>query len=499
MENRLSEPTMVFKRPVTPILEIVFNDGTKSVRTINSECVIVGRSKQADVSVEDDKLSRNHFMVVRSEGKFEIKDLNSANGLIVNGKKTRQAVLTGNDRIKAGATTFHFVLSRDDLRKDEALRADNSIKENLFERKYSPKKGLFGKKVMLTALSVSLLVFAVTLFALGLEKEAQVAPSIKKEKTIQSVANVEKELDSAKLSAADKMQALNLFRIAEHHFNLKNWELAKKTMESYYSLVPNSMLASAFIAVCDEALSKAVTVEDKIDEIQKETDKRELVAKLIRDGNTELNKGNFDISNGIFLKVISLDEYNQDAYNGLMAIDKEIARIQKEQEAQQLAQPVPEGIAYARQMNAFFNKGDYTRSFEIAVRIATMGKGRAGSAPFAEAINTQMKIKSITDKKFGNMISEAGLLARANASDEAIKVYKKVLAQFPYSDGAKNGLASILKQRHEQAKELYATALVERSYPQESKSAEKLRTVLTLVPSSDEYYQKAKVALQKRS
>ena len=110
MENRLSEPTMVFKRPVTPILEIVFNDGTKNVRTINTECVIVGRSKQADVSVEDDKLSRNHFMVVKSEGKFEIKDLNSANGLIVNGKKTRQAVLTGNDRIKAGETTFHLSL-----------------------------------------------------------------------------------------------------------------------------------------------------------------------------------------------------------------------------------------------------------------------------------------------------------------------------------------------------------------------------------------------------
>ena len=270
-------------------------------------------------------------------------------------------------------------------------------------------------------------------------------------------------------------------------------------MESYYGLVPNSALASAFIAVCDEALSKAVTIDDKIDEIQKETDKRELIAKLVRDGNYELNKGNLDEANSIFLKIINLDEYNQEAYNGLTAIDKEIARMNKEQEVKQMVQPVPEGVAYAYQMDKLFNAGNYTKSFEIAVRLATMGKEKVGERPFAQAINTQMKIKAITNKMFGNMVNEAGLLVRANASDEAIAIYKKVLAKFPYQEGAKNGLTKIMNQRHEQAKELYARALIERSYPQESKSAEKLRTVLTLVPASDEYYQKAKIELQKKS
>ncbi len=499
MEKRLADSTLVFKRPVTPILEIVLSDGTKSVRTISTECVIVGRSKQADVSIDDDKLSRNHFMVVNLEGRFEIKDLGSSNGLLINGKRTRHAVLTGNDSIKAGATVFRFVLCRDDLRKDEVLMGDHSFTPGMFEKKYAPKKGLFGKKALLSALSASLLVFAVTLGVLGLEKEAKVAPSIKKEKSFQSIANVEKEIDAAGLSAEDKLKALNYFRIAEHHFNLKNWDLAKKTMETYYALITNSMLAPAFIAVCDEAMSKVATIDDKIDEIQKDVDKRELIAKLIRQGNYELNKDNFDEANSIFLKVISLDEYNQEAYDGLIAIDKALAKIQKEQEEQQLVEPVAEGKAYATQMETLFKKGNYTKSFEIAVRIATMGKEKAGEEPFSKAINTQMKIKGLMNKKFSRPVSEAGLLAKANASDEAIKLYKKVLAQFPYHDGAKAGLATIMKQRHEQAKLLYASALVERSYPQESKSNEKLRTILTLVPSTDEYYQKARVALQKKS
>lgn len=499
MEKRLSDSTLVFKRPVTPILEVILSDGTKAVRTISAECVIVGRSKQADVSVDDDKLSRNHFMVVKSEGKFEIKDLGSSNGLVVNGKKTRHAVLTGNDSIKAGATLFRFVLCRDDLRKDEMLISDNSFKVGMFEKKYSPKKGLFGRKALLTSLSAGLLVFAITLGVLGLEKEARVAPSIKKDRNIQSIANVEKEIDSTKLSADERLKALNYFRIAEHHFNLKNWELAKKTMETYYSMVPNSALAPAFIAVCDEIMSRVATVDDKIDEIQKETDKRELIAKLLREGTYELNKDNFDGANSIFLKVIALDEYNQEAYDGLIAIDKELARIQKEKEGQQFAEPAHAGEAYAQQMEFLFKKGNYPKSFEIAVRIATMGKEKAGEGPFAKAINTQMKIKAITNKMFANTISEAGMLAKANAGDEAIKLYKKVLSMFPYHDGAKAGLMAIMRQRHEQAKLLYATALVERSYPQESKAAERLRTILTLVPSTDEYYQKARIALQKKS
>ena len=499
MEKRLSDSTLVFKRPVTPILEIVSSDGAKTVRTLNAECIVVGRSKQTDVPVEDDKLSRNHFMVVKTDGKYEIKDLNSANGLVVNGKKTKQMILTGNDKIKAGATTFHFVLSRDDLRKDEMLRADSSLKENMFEKKYSPRKGLFGRKVLLTSLSASLLVFAIALTIIGIEKEAIVAPSIKKETSIQSIANVQKEVDATTLSAEDKLKAMNYFRIAEHHFNLKNWELAKKTMETYYALVPNSALAPAFIAVCDEAMSKVASVDDKIDEIQKETEKRELISKLVRQGNQELDSGNFDEANSIFLKVISIDEYNQDAYNGLIAVDKEIARIQKELAEQQLVAPVPQGEAFARQMATAMSKRDYTKAYELAVSIATMGKEKAGDEPFAKAIQTQATIKTITNRMYGNMVSEAGLLAKANATDEAIKKYKTVLAMFPYHDGAKAGLARIMKSRHEEAKELYARALIDNSYPHSSKASEKLRTILTLVPSSDEYYQKAKRELAKNS
>ena len=70
---------------------------------------------------------------------------------------------------------------------------------------------------------------------------------------------------------------------------------------------------------------------------------------------------------------------------------------------------------------------------------------------------------------------------------------------FPYQDAAKAGLLSMTQKRHEQAKALYARALVDESYNQDSQSAEKLRTILTLVPSTDQYFQKAKKALQKNS
>ncbi|MEI6092485.1 MAG: FHA domain-containing protein, partial [bacterium] len=115
MENRIIESTFISRKPLSPILEIVTSgNGNKIQKNILSDCVIVGRSDQADISIEDDKLSRNHFMLVKSGDKYEIKDLNSSNGIIVNGKKVKQSILTGSDTIIAGGTMFNFLLTRRD-------------------------------------------------------------------------------------------------------------------------------------------------------------------------------------------------------------------------------------------------------------------------------------------------------------------------------------------------------------------------------------------------
>jgi pSer/pThr/pTyr-binding forkhead associated (FHA) protein len=67
-----------------------------------------GRDPQADVPIEDDRVSRLHFTIVPRDGKFFLQDNNSTNGTWVNGVRIAETELKPNDRIRAGQTIFVF-------------------------------------------------------------------------------------------------------------------------------------------------------------------------------------------------------------------------------------------------------------------------------------------------------------------------------------------------------------------------------------------------------
>ncbi len=65
--------------------------------------IIVGRSGNCDVSIEDNRMSRQHFAIAENNGMFTIEDLHTTNGTWVNGRKiSGQSPLSPGDRIQAG-------------------------------------------------------------------------------------------------------------------------------------------------------------------------------------------------------------------------------------------------------------------------------------------------------------------------------------------------------------------------------------------------------------
>jgi pSer/pThr/pTyr-binding forkhead associated (FHA) protein len=86
------------------------SDGSKAEATgIDQEPVVVGRSAQAKVSVEDQGVSRRHFLVLREGEDYVIKDLSSRNGTWINGRRVFAGKLRHNDCILAGHTRFLFL------------------------------------------------------------------------------------------------------------------------------------------------------------------------------------------------------------------------------------------------------------------------------------------------------------------------------------------------------------------------------------------------------
>ena len=69
----------------------------------------VGRADNADTRIEDNEMSRQHFLISPNSGGYVIQDQNSQNGTLINGRRVSETMLKPNDNIRAGQTRFVFV------------------------------------------------------------------------------------------------------------------------------------------------------------------------------------------------------------------------------------------------------------------------------------------------------------------------------------------------------------------------------------------------------
>jgi len=75
---------------------------------ISNKIDIIGRGSSATVFLDDDGVSRNHAEVFMMSGCVEVIDLNSRNGIFVNGTKTRKSFLNDGDKVSIGSVDLVF-------------------------------------------------------------------------------------------------------------------------------------------------------------------------------------------------------------------------------------------------------------------------------------------------------------------------------------------------------------------------------------------------------
>ena len=70
--------------------------------------VVLGRSKDSDIQVEDANVSRRHAELRREGATWWLVDLGSTNGTELNGKRVQRSKLDDGDTITLGATELVF-------------------------------------------------------------------------------------------------------------------------------------------------------------------------------------------------------------------------------------------------------------------------------------------------------------------------------------------------------------------------------------------------------
>lgn len=85
-------------------------DRGKAVTVTTGQQIVAGRDKSADLQLSDTMASRKHFLIASKGSIFGLKDLGSANGTLVNGRKAEGAhKLQAGDSIQVGETLLSWL------------------------------------------------------------------------------------------------------------------------------------------------------------------------------------------------------------------------------------------------------------------------------------------------------------------------------------------------------------------------------------------------------
>lgn len=68
--------------------------------------VVLGRAPEANISINDNRISRKHISIAVSKGGSVLSDLGSTNGTFVNGRKIQTHVLQDGDKVQLSSSTI---------------------------------------------------------------------------------------------------------------------------------------------------------------------------------------------------------------------------------------------------------------------------------------------------------------------------------------------------------------------------------------------------------
>jgi pSer/pThr/pTyr-binding forkhead associated (FHA) protein len=90
-------------------LRLVLQGGDMTISLSRSDMVF-GRHSESDVRLPLPDVSRRHCRFVFSESRWQVFDLNSLNGVHINGERVQQATLTDKDMVRIGSFNFEVAL-----------------------------------------------------------------------------------------------------------------------------------------------------------------------------------------------------------------------------------------------------------------------------------------------------------------------------------------------------------------------------------------------------
>jgi chromosome segregation ATPase len=92
------------------VAELVRIDCEQPITFVLARRTRIGRSPGCELQIDSQSVSRNHALILKSTRELIVEDLNSTNGVLVNGRKVSRHFLTDGDVLSVGEIQFRCVL-----------------------------------------------------------------------------------------------------------------------------------------------------------------------------------------------------------------------------------------------------------------------------------------------------------------------------------------------------------------------------------------------------
>lgn len=109
-------------------MRLVLQPGGQAIELLRAD-VLIGRHTDADVRLPLPDVSRRHCRCVYSDGMWHITDLDSLNGIYINGVRVQQADLHQGDQVLIGGFTFEVDLNGEVQAKEVLQRIADALPE----------------------------------------------------------------------------------------------------------------------------------------------------------------------------------------------------------------------------------------------------------------------------------------------------------------------------------------------------------------------------------
>jgi hypothetical protein len=115
------------------IRKLIIGNGRSEREILLVGNITIGRDPACHVSEPDPLLSRRHAEIIANVHGVSVRDLNSRNGLLVNGDKTREQVLLPGDVVQMGHLQLRYI-------EEQVRPADGMASRGLDQRRHTPRR-----------------------------------------------------------------------------------------------------------------------------------------------------------------------------------------------------------------------------------------------------------------------------------------------------------------------------------------------------------------------